>query len=83
MPGIRLNPAAVQTNIVIFDVSGLGIPAATVSQELKSRGVLANGINSTHMRMVTHRDVNRRDCEVALEAMEQVAWQATPMAVTR
>ncbi len=83
MPGIQLDPAAVQTNIVIFNVSALGIPAPIVSQQLKSLGVLANGINSTHMRMVTHRDVNRRDCEAALEAMEQVALQSAPMAATR
>ncbi len=83
VPGIRLNPPAVQTNIVIFEVSSLGVPAVVFSQELKARGVLANGINATQMRMVTHRDVDRRDCELAIEAIEQVALQTAPMAAAR
>ena len=70
MPGIKLDAAAVRTNIVIFDVSALGKNTADFSSELKKQGVLANGINATQMRMVTHRDVSRRDCEMAMEAVE-------------
>src|SRR5262245_50055942 len=54
MPGVRIDPERVQTNIVIFDISATGIPTAQFSAELKSRGVLANGINLREMRMVTH-----------------------------
>ena len=38
---------------------------------LKQRGVLASGISAREMRMVTHKDVSRDDCKVALEAIRE------------
>jgi threonine aldolase len=73
IPGIRLAPSAVKTNIIIFDISGLEIGTATFSRELKERGVLANGINATHVRMLTHYDVTREDCERAASVVAQIA----------
>jgi threonine aldolase len=75
-PGIRVTHE-VQTNIVIFDVSGTGLSTADFSARLKSRGVLINGINPKEMRLLTHYDVNRTDCERALAAVEEVARTAT------
>ena len=69
--GISIDPAKVQTNILVFDVSGTGVESFEISRRLKERGVLANGINPSLMRMVTHFDVDRAGCERALEAMEQ------------
>ena len=71
IPGIVLDASRVQTNIVIFDISGLGISTRELSADLKSRGVLANGINATHMRMLTHRDVTEADCLRAAETVTQ------------
>jgi threonine aldolase len=83
LPGIAIDPAAVRTNIVIFDISALGIGTAEFSSQLKSRGVLANGINPTHMRMVTHSDVNLADCKAAISAVADVIGQYdTPQACT-
>lgn len=81
VPGIQLDAAAVRTNIVIFDVSQWGVPAPVVSQQLKALGVLANSINATHLRMVTHRDVDRADCEVALRAVDKVATKEAVLQV--
>ncbi len=72
IPGIRIDPRAVRTNIVIFDISGLGIGTAELSGELKARGVLANGIDGKRMRMVTHLDVSHEDCQRAIEVLSQV-----------
>lgn len=72
IPGIRLSHP-VQTNIVIYEVSGTGLGAAEFSATLKSRGVLINGINATQMRLVTHYDVDSEDCGRALAAIEEVA----------
>ena len=69
IPGIETDPAAVATNIVIFDVSGTGLASAEISGRLKQRGVLINGINERQMRAVTHYDVDRAACQQALEAM--------------
>lgn len=73
VPGINLVPSGVKTNIVIFDISGLKIPAAEFSVELKNRGVIANAINSTHIRMLTHYDVSREDCQRAAAVVAEVA----------
>jgi threonine aldolase len=71
--GIGVNPAMVQSNIVIFDVSGTGIASGDFSARLKDRGVLLNGINPRQMRAVTHYDVDRASCEFALQQIAEVA----------
>jgi threonine aldolase len=73
IPGIAIDPNAVQTNILIFDISGLGVTTASFSRELKSRGVLANGVNATQMRMVTHADVSQENCVQAADVSAKVA----------
>ena len=77
LSGIIVDPAKVVTNIVVFDVSATGVPAAAISKELKDRSVLINPINATTMRAVTHYDVSREDCEAALGAFAEVL-QAAP-----
>jgi threonine aldolase len=72
MRGISIDPSCVQTNILIVDVAGTGLSPATVSAELKTRGVLANAATSTAIRMVTHYDVSRADCERAVQTMSQI-----------
>jgi threonine aldolase len=71
IPGIRLDPRKVVTNIVVFDVSGTGLTSAEISSCLKHHGVLINGINSRLMRALTHYDVDRAGCEAALDAMAE------------
>jgi threonine aldolase len=75
VPGIAIDPGRVTTNIVIFDISGVGVSTAQFSRELKSKRVLANGISPTHMRAVTHVDVSREQCEQAAEILARVAAQ--------
>jgi threonine aldolase len=72
LPGIQLDPARVQTNIVIFDVTGTGLTPPDLSAKLKSRGVLINGVNPRQMRAVTHLDVSRQDCARAVGALAEV-----------
>jgi threonine aldolase len=81
IPGIQIDPAKVQTNIVIFDVSGTGLPAPEVSARLKERGVLINPVNTSLMRLVTHYDVDREGCELALAALAEVAAARADAAV--
>ena len=69
--GIKIDPERVQTNILVFDVAGSGqMPSALVA-ELKRRGVLANAINAREIRMVTHKDVSRADCQEALGVIRE------------
>ena len=75
--GIAIDPAMVQTNIVIFDVSATGLTGKEFSARLKAGGVLLNSINDREMRALTHCDVTRADCEKALEVIHAVACQDT------
>jgi len=69
--GVRIDPERVQTNIVVFDIGESGQTTVEFSAKLKQRGVLANGISAREMRMVTHKDVSRDDCKVALGAVSE------------
>ena len=80
-PGISLVPSGVNTNIVIFDISALKIPAPEFSAQLKQQGVLANAINATHIRMLTHYDVSREDCEHAASVVAEIAHAKRPHAL--
>jgi threonine aldolase len=71
IPGIRIDPRKVSTNIAVFDVSGTGIAPVEISARLKQRGVLVNPINERQMRAVTHYDVDREACGQALAAMAE------------
>ncbi len=72
IPGVAIDPAKVQTNIVIFDIAGSGLTPAEFSQRLQLHGVRMNGVGGTLVRLVTHYDVPRADCEQALLAIQQV-----------
>jgi threonine aldolase len=80
--GIRIDAKTVQSNIVIFDVSGTGIAPPDLSARLKKRGVLINGINTRQMRAVTHYDVDRAGCEFALKSIAEIAAGASRHAGT-
>ena len=81
LPQLSVDSSRVQTNIVIFGIEKLGCSTNEFSGELKRRGVLANGVSSTHMRLVTHRDVTRADCEQAIEAISEAVYRFQPQAV--
>jgi threonine aldolase len=64
IPGIRLDPSTVTSNIVIFDVAGFD--AAEFKERCKERGLLVSGV-APHIRMVTHYGIERADIDEALE----------------
>jgi threonine aldolase len=72
LPGLAFDADSVQTNIVIFDVTPLGVTTDQLSDELKRRGILANGVDDQRMRLVTHHDVTTADCELAMSVITEV-----------
>jgi threonine aldolase len=72
LPGIGLDPAKVETNILIADIRATGMDSAEFSRRLAERKVLANGVDSETMRFVTHLDVDRFGCERALQAVQEI-----------
>ncbi len=72
IPGIKIDPAKVESNILFFDVTGTGLTAQEVSKRLAAQGVLANPTSGQLIRMVTHLDVDRAGCERALQVLREV-----------
>ncbi len=68
--GITLDPAAVQTNIIIFSVKTSGLSSAELLRRLAERQVLAVPVDGERIRMVTHLDVSRADMDKAAEAVQ-------------
>ena len=72
IPGIRINPAKVQTNIVIYDIQQTGLSSADFLAELARRKVLGVPVDAEKIRMVTHLDVDRKDVEEAVETIREM-----------
>jgi len=72
LPTLRIDPAEVVTNILIIDVSGTSLTADEISKRLAGRGVLASAMSPTILRMVTHYDVDRAQCERAAKVLREV-----------
>jgi threonine aldolase len=71
VPGIRCDPGAVETNIVLFERAGE--PAEAVAARLAARGVGVHAIGAHTLRAVTHLDVSLADVHAALEVIREVA----------
>ena len=72
LPGVAIDPRSVVTNIVIFDIAGARVAPEELAERAKARGVLLSGVGGTRIRLVTHYDVSREDCERALEALAAI-----------
>jgi threonine aldolase len=70
--GISINLETVQTNIVHFDVSGLGVASDQFIAELKGYNILALTRDKNRVRMVTHRGIEKEHIEKTLNAVESV-----------
>jgi threonine aldolase len=72
IPGIQVDPTKVQTNIVIFDIGRTRLAAPQCVENLNHREVLTGAVDATRIRVVTHRDVSRADCEQAVRVIGEV-----------
>lgn len=68
--GIEIDLGTVETNIVIFKLTD-GDAAGFVA-ELRKAGVAASAIGTHQVRFVTHYDVSRAACQVAVDACAEV-----------
>jgi threonine aldolase len=69
--GIALDPAHVETNIVIFDVAGTGLGAQALADRLLAAParVRLSVMGESRLRAVTHLDVSRKQVDAAVEAV--------------
>jgi threonine aldolase len=73
IPEIRLIPDRVETNLVIFDVSGLGVPAAELTKRLAKEGILGVAFSEREVRYAVYRDIAADDIDPAVEITQRVA----------
>lgn len=71
IPRIALDVETVETNIVIFDVSGTGRTSGDICTALKENGILASGFGS-RIRMVTHLDASSKDVETTISTLSRI-----------
>lgn len=76
LPGIGIDPATVETNLVYFDVAALGMTAAKWCDATLAHGVRMSVMGHTIVRAVTHLDVDRAGIDRALVAARTVVMTA-------
>lgn len=78
LPGVTLDPADVQTNIIIFEFERDDVDAQQLVAAMRERGVLINPRpriqprEAQRIRVVTHNDVSREDIDHAVAAFRDV-----------
>ena len=65
LPGVQLDPATVETNIVVFAVTAM--PAPRLVERLQERGVLVLARDAARVRAVTHLGVSAEQIDEAIE----------------
>jgi threonine aldolase len=71
LPGVRLDPSTIETNIVFFELTGsLSAPAAV--ERMLARGVRMGALGARTIRAVTHLDVDAAKIERALSVAREV-----------
>ena len=70
MDGVSIDLNGVETNIVIFRMTG-ALSAPDLVARLKTRGILASTVGPDAIRLVTHNDVSRGQCITAIEALTE------------
>ena len=71
IPGLTIDPARVQTNIVIFEPPSEWEPQAFI-RAAEEKGVLLTPFGGRRIRAMTHADVSRADCERAVEVVGKI-----------
>ncbi len=73
MPGIEIDLQTVQSNIVRFDVAGLGMSMAQFAEALSRSGVrVSGGAPPSGVRMVAHRHIDDASIDAALGAITAI-----------
>ena len=72
LPGITIDPAKVQTNIVIFDLDHPTLASAQLAALLAERGVWLFAIGGKRLRAVTNYHITDDDVDRAVDAFAEI-----------
>jgi len=75
LPGVALDLARVETNIVVFRLDAALPDAAAIVAAAKQAGVLVSALGPRTIRAVTHRDVGGEACARAADLLARVVAQ--------
>jgi threonine aldolase len=71
LPGVKLDPASVETDIIIFGFEHPTLTVPAMLEKMKEKGILALAV-SGGIRMVTHKDVGDEDVDRAVRAFKEI-----------
>ncbi len=71
LPGVKIDPATVETDILIFGFEHPKISVPAMLDRMKEKGILALAV-SGGIRMVTHKDVGDEDVDRAIKAFREI-----------
>lgn len=71
-PLVRLDPDAVETNIIFFEIDAPGKTLEDLCAEFLKRGMQRGAIVGHAIRIVTHLDVSAKQMEVAAETVVEI-----------
>jgi len=71
LPGVKIEPATVETDIIIFGFDHPTITVPVLLEKMKEKGILALAV-SGGIRMVTHKDVGDEDVDRAIRAFKDI-----------
>ena len=80
LPGIAIDPAHVETNLVYFEITADGLDAAELAAALLEKGVRVTEMGAKRIRAVTHLDVSREQVQHAAQVLHQVAAEVNSVA---
>ncbi|MCA9939820.1 MAG: low-specificity L-threonine aldolase [Anaerolineales bacterium] len=77
IPGIRLNPAQVRTNIVFFDLApDAPLTAPQIAERLCRQNIWIGAESERSFRVVTHYWIGPREIELLLSALEEIMTES-------
>jgi threonine aldolase len=69
---VILDASTVQTNIIVFDITAAAPAAPAIVVRARERGVLVIAFGPRTIRLVTHLDVSRSQCEQAADVLVEI-----------
>ena len=72
-PGLVVDPAAIETNIIVWDVSPeVPFDGPEMVTRAKAHGLLLNAVGPRRIRAVTHLDVSAADCARGAQILHEI-----------
>jgi len=72
LPGLALDLAQVESNIVIFELQPPGPDAPVFIERCQARGLYLSQMGPSQVRAVTHMDVSQEGCEEAVQIIREL-----------